>query len=219
MRLGLFWGLKPERGVSMNVVQVIRENRFLGPIYKWMIKGVEVVPYYFYEEGLHPDQKLDLKPKLDQISVDFLVGSDIKTISAHPEVGESEEELMKRLANGCLCLGIKSQGMVAAYTWCNLKQCSYEERLIFPLKDDEAYLFDARTFKSYRGKALAPYLRYQLYIKLVEMERSIFFSVTSTFNTSALRFKEKLNARILKLFLYIYLFRKFRFNILLRNYL
>lgn len=202
----------------MNIVQVIRENRSLGLIYKWMIKIVEVVPYYFYKEWLQDGQQLDLKPKLDHFSVDFLDASDIKAIAAQSEVGESEEELIKRLDNGCLCLGVKSQGIVAAYTWCNLKQCSYEERLIFPLKDGEAYLFDARTFKSYRGKALAPYLRYQLYIKLVEMERSTFFSVTSTFNTSALRFKEKLNARILKLYLHICFFRSIRFNILIRNY-
>jgi hypothetical protein len=202
----------------MNLVQIIKDNRIIEPIYKWMTKMVEVVPYYFYKEGMHDSQELDFKPKLDQFSVDFLDASDIKAISLHPEVGESEEELMKRLANGCLCLGVKSQGVVAAYTWCNLKQCSYEERLIFPLKDDEAYLFDARTFKGYRGKDLAPYVRYQLYIKLREMGRSTFFSVTSRFNTSALRFKEKLNARILKLYLYIGLFRKFRFNILIRNY-
>ena len=202
----------------MNIVQIIRENRFLGPIYKKMIQGVEVVPYYFYKEGLHDDQKLDLKPKLDHFSVEFLDASEVKTIAAHPEVDESEEELMKRLANGCLCLGVKSEGSVTAYTWCNLKECSYEERLSIPLKNDEAYLFDARTFKKYRGKALAPYLRYQLYLKLIEMGRSKFFSVTSTLNTSALRFKEKLNARILKLYLYIGLFRRFRLNILLRKY-
>ncbi len=202
----------------MNIVQIIRENRFLGPIYKWVIRSVEIVPYYFYEEGLPHDQKLELKPELDQFSIDFLDASDIKAIATHPEVDESEEELMKRLADGCLCLGIKSQGKVAAYTWCNLNQCDYEERLSIPLEDNEAYLFDARTFKSYRGKALAPYLRYQLYLKLIEMGRPTFFSATSIFNTSALRFKEKLNAQILKLYIFIGLFKKFRLNILLRNY-
>jgi hypothetical protein len=45
----------------MNIVQIIRENPFFGPIYKRMIQGVEVVPYYFYKEGLHEDQKLDLR--------------------------------------------------------------------------------------------------------------------------------------------------------------
>ena len=202
----------------MNIVQIIRENRFLGPIYKKMIQGVEIVPYYFYREGINDDQKLDLRPKLDNFSVDFLESSEIKSIAAHPEVDESEEELMERLASGCLCLGLKNEDTIAAYTWCNLKQCLYEERLAIPLEDDEAYLFDARTFKKYRGLALAPYLRYQLYLKLVEMGRSTFFSVTSTLNTSAVRFKEKLNAKILKLYLYIGLFRKFRLNILLKNY-
>jgi hypothetical protein len=202
----------------MNLFDIIKEDRFIRPIYKWVIRGVEIKPYYLYEEGLHQEQNLDLKPELNQFRVDFLDASDVRVIATHPEVEESEEELTKRLADGCLCLGIKSQGTVAAYTWCDLKEFYYGKRLCFHLKDDEAYLFDARTFKKYRGRALAPYLRLQLYLKLIEMGRSKLFSITVAFNTSALRFKKKLNARILKLYLYIGLFRRFRFNIVLRNY-
>ena len=101
--------------------------------------------------------------------------------------------------------------------WCNLRKCD-DESLSFPLKDDEAYLFDARTFKVYRGKNLAPYLRYQLYKCLEQLGRTKFFSITLALDTSALNFKKKLKAKPLNLYLYVNLFQRFTWNIPLRSY-
>ena len=148
----------------MNIVLLIRQNSFLQYIYNRLISIVEIVPYYLFQEFLYDEKSgVNPKPKLDGLEVGFLETSDINTISASPEVNQSEDLLQERLANGCLCLGIKHNGVIVAYTWCNLRKCDYRGSLNFELKDDEAYLFEARTFKAYRGKNLAPYLRNQLY--------------------------------------------------------
>ena len=78
--------------------------------------------------------------------------------------------------------------------WCNLEKCD-SNAITFKLREDEAYLMDARTFASYRGMNLAPYLRVELYRHLRKMGRTRFISVTDYFNTAAQRFKEKLNAK------------------------
>lgn len=201
----------------MNLVSLVKENRLLKPIYSKLVKIVEIVPFYLFEEGIR-EKKLDLKPSLENFSVRFLDLSDIRSIATHDEVPETENELLDRLSRGCLCLGIMENNIIAAYTWCDLNYCKYGERVSFKLKDGEAYLFDARTFSDYRGKSIAPFLRYRLYEELGKLERSKFYSFTSTLNTSALKFKEKLMARITKKYVYIKIFNKIKFTFLLKNY-
>ncbi len=203
----------------MNIVLIIKENPLLGPVYRGVTSAVEIVPYYLFREYLYEECDLNLNPRLDRIEVGFLDSSDLKAISKSPEVPDSEETLLRRLDNGCMCLGIKHEDQIAAYTWCNLEKCDYDGRLVFRLEEDEAYLFDARTFQAYRGKNLAPYLRYQLYEHLAKMGRTRFYSATSLLNASALRFKEKLRARRVRLYVYFGLFKRFTCNILLRQYM
>jgi hypothetical protein len=202
----------------MNLVLIIQENAFLHFIYRSMSKVVKVVPYYLFQEFLTDEKELDLKPDLDRWKICVLAPSDMKEISANPDVNESEDILLERLTTGCVCLGLKHNGAIAAYTWSNLKECFYETIFSFPLKENEAYLFDARTFKAYRGKNIAPYLRYQLYKHLAQIGRTKFYSVTIIPNTSSVVFKTKLKARRLKLYLGIKLFNKYRYNVRLKDY-
>ncbi len=88
----------------------------------------------------------------------------------------------------------------------------------FPLKNDEAYLFRARTMNAYRGKNLAPFLRYELYKKFAEMGYNQFYSITEYFNAPAAKFKKKLNAQNIKLCFYLGLFHKRLFNVTIKEY-
>jgi hypothetical protein len=74
------------------------------------------------------------------------------------------------------------------------------------------------TMDDFRGKNLAPYLRYKSYEILKELGRDKIYSVSVLFNSSAIRYKEKLNAKNLKLILYIELFKKLKWSITLKNY-
>ena len=125
--------------------------------------------------------------------------------------------MLKMLSKGCVCLGIKYKNEIAACMWYDLAQCTYKY-LTFDLAEDEAYLYSARTFKAYRGKALAPYLRQKMYEHLAAKGRTKLYSITLYENTPSIMFKKKLHARNLKLYLRIRLFDKYNWNLLLRRY-
>ena len=199
----------------MDIVSIIRDNKYLNQIYKQSTSIVEIVPFYLVEEYLSDDFKLQVD--LENMETCLPGPSDMKTIAENSEVPESEAALDKRLADGCICLAVKSKGDICAYSWCNLRNVAYRG-LIIPLKDDEAYLFDARTFNAYRGKNIAPYVRHQLYSHLKNMGRSKFYSASSYFNKAAMIFKVKLGAKPVKLYLGLKLFKKYSWNILIRTY-
>jgi hypothetical protein len=87
-----------------------------------------------------------------------------------------------------------------------------------PLKSNEAYLTDMFTVEGFRGKNLAPFLRYKSYEMLKEMGRDTFYSISISFNTPAVRYKEKLEAKKVNLILLIQLFRKFHTIIKLKTF-
>jgi hypothetical protein len=126
-------------------------------------------------------------------------------------------EIESWLKSGCLCFALKFNNEYAAFMWCNLHQCN-SDLSPFPLNPGEAYLFRARTMDAYRGKNLAPFLRYELYKHLTEKGCSVFYSITECFNTPAANFKKKLKAQNIKLCFYIGLFRRRLLNITLKEY-
>ena len=197
--------------------QTKNQSKFLQSLYDMSKIMISFSLFYLVREGLSDEDGLNVKPKIDPCDVGFLKPSEIKDISANPEVPETEETLLKRISEGWLCIGIKHHDEIAAYMWCNLRECR-SPYLGFYLREDEACLMDARTFSSYRGKNLAPYLRVKLYKHLRQMGRIKFISITQYFNTSSLRFKKKLNAKPQKLYVCIYLFRKYNWVIPLKSY-
>ena len=197
--------------------QMKNQSKFLQRLYDMSQIIISFSLFYLVREGLSDRDGLNVKPKIDPCDVDFLKPSEIRAISANPEVPETEDTLLKRLSADWLCIGIKHHDEIAAYMWCNLQVC-LSEHISFYLKEDEACLLDARTFSSYRGKNLAPFLRVKLYRHLRQMGRTKFISITQYFNTPSLRFKKKLNAKPQKLYVSIYLFKKYKWVILLKNY-
>jgi hypothetical protein len=202
----------------LNIVMAIQGNHFLHTIYQRISLVVKIIPYYIFQEFLHDEHQLNLKPDLDLFEVCVLGPPGMKTIASNPEVVESEDILLERLANGSICLGLLHNNDIAAYTWCNLNKCQYHPTLDIALKKDEAYLYDARTFKAYRGKNIAPYLRYRLYKYLTKIGRTKFYSYTVVFNASAVNFKRKLKAKPTRLYVSIIIFNRYRFNMLLKDY-
>ncbi len=183
--------------------------------------GLTIEPFYLDQELLHDESELnvDVKPRLKLCTAAPLDEDTIKAAMTNPEREDPDEgyKIDDRIADGCICFGVLHKGEVAAYSWCDLKRCN-DKKIEFQLKENEAYLFDAYTFKAYRGKNLAPYMRYQLYKHLTGMGRNVYYSITLQYNTPSIKFKRKLNAKHLRLYLYISLFKKFKWNFLLRNY-
>lgn len=88
----------------------------------------------------------------------------------------------------------------------------------FELQPNEGYLHSMYTFEAYRGKNLAPYLRYHSYEFLEKEGVDTFYSVSEYFNKSTIKFKKKLNSKPKKLILSVVIFKKLTFNISLKKY-
>jgi GNAT superfamily N-acetyltransferase len=116
-----------------------------------------------------------------------------------------------------MCFGLLKEDKLVASIWCDFKEFHYPPYHHF-LKENEAYLYDARVAENYRGKNLAPYLRAQFYSALKQYSKDTFFSCSGYANTPAIRFKIKLGARFLKLGLYINLWDKYSRNWILKDY-
>ena len=179
---------------------------------------MEIVPYFLVRERLLAPDQVDIHPRLEPLETRWLSAVDMGAIAQKDEVRDSEEDLCRRIKEGLRCLALVHRGEVAAYTWCNLKTCQASRKFNFPLEENEAYLFDARTFRAYRGQRLAPFLRYRLYRELAKTGRTTFYSYTVFMNSSSMRFKEKLGAIPISLLLSVGLLDRWHFNIALKYY-
>jgi hypothetical protein len=179
--------------------------------------GVQLRPFYVFQEGMSDAGINELETGLDEHEVGFLGAGDMEVISGFPSRNTSLDRLLQRLKEGKRCLGMKRRGELIAFVWCDFEACSFEG-FRFDLSEDEAYLYDMYTLEPYRGKGVAPYLRYQCYRELDILGKRKLFSVSDYFNTPAVKFKLKLNARIIELGLLIDLFGKWKLTRSMKKY-
>jgi len=178
--------------------------------------GIEIIPYYLVQEGIDDSAFPKIKDDATKYSVSFFGLQEMKIIGETTR-GYEEGTLLTRLQEGKKCIGIKRNSHIAAFMWIDLKECNHKPD-IFPLKKNEAYLYDMHTLDAFRGKNIAPYLRYQSYGSLKNIGRDTFYSVSSLLNKSSIKFKKKLNAKLLKLVLSVGLFNKFHKNFTIKAY-
>jgi len=117
-------------------------------------------------------------------------------------VAGSRQHLQIRLDKGHLCVILKDGERVAGYTWVDLDEVN-DSACNYSLGSDEAYLYDAFIAPDYRGQNLAPYMRFECYKHLSQAGRHTLYSISEYFNTPAVRFKQKLHAEIVRLYLQI----------------
>src|SRR6266550_844762 len=157
--------------------------------------GLRIEPYHLFLEGLGSPRAPIVPAAGAGYEIGFLDAGDIREIARMPGRNLSEDDLLSRFQKGMLCLGVKQSGAIVAFTWCNLDECAIEKHRLFTLRADEASLFDAYTIESFRGRELAPYMRYRCYEELAKLGRHRCYSVTVVLNTPAVRFKRKLGAQ------------------------
>ncbi len=178
--------------------------------------GLEVVPYYLCHEEISSDAS-GPEPGLKAVEVAILSSTEIDRISLSPESPGLEQEKSQLLREGCVCYGLLEEGEILSYMWCDYRRCR-SKLASFRLRDDEVYMFRAVTFSQHRGKNLAPFLRSRVYNLLRQAGRTNLFSITEALNYPAVRFKQKLNAKPLRLGLYLCLFRRYTWNVTLKRY-
>lgn len=177
---------------------------------------ITINPYYVFIEGLFDGRLPELQTRFEGYSIGSLTTEDMKTISRIPGRKVTLQQLMKRLDDGNMCFGMKHSNELVAFTWYDLNESNIKGRKV-SLKKNEAYLFDAYTLVAYRGKGIAPYMRYQVYRELVKLGKTKLYSFSDYFNPPAIKFKQKLNAKYLELRIIVG-FRRWRFSVLLNSY-
>lgn len=180
--------------------------------------GLRIEPYYLMLEGVPAGGLPHLESGLNDYTLGFLEPQDMKALAAIPGRVFSEKELLRRLQEGNRCLGVTYHCEIVAFTWCDLEDCAFEQHRLFSLQENEAYLFDAYTVESFRGRDIAPSMRYRCYQELAKLGRERCYSITVMLNTPAANFKKKLGAQVLELDVFVELLRKWRFHYPLKRY-
>lgn len=172
--------------------------------------GISIQPFYLFEERM-PESGRPTAVGLRDAVVRSLGPADMADVAAVPWRGLDEAFFRARLERGNGCLGLYDGDRLAAFSWFDLNECNYEGWR-FPLRPGEAYLFDAFTLPAWRGRGLAPYIRYRVYEVLAARGCTRFLSVSIRTNRAAIRFKEKLGGRIVGNGWRVTLFGRWRFG-------
>lgn len=192
---GLFW-----HGVRNNLAKI----------------GLDFMPYYWVQEATEAFTPPEIRG--DDKDFELLVfGEKEIAFIKSTIIGIEDKDLFSNLKDGELCIGLKNKGNIAAYMFIKRKPFTFRKRY-FNLKSNESYLHSMYTFEDYRGKNIAPYLRYHSYKHLQKEGVDTFLSVSEYFNKSTIRFKRKLMSKPLKLYLSLMLFKRWTLNFTLKNY-
>jgi hypothetical protein len=206
---------------SLKIIkQRYRESLILNSIYGVLKqKKFEVRLFYLFLKDLLDATDLDIRPKIEPIEIEHLKPSDMKCLAVKAERDFSEDMMLQMLSEGCICIGIKYKDEIVSYGWAKLRKC--ESKLLsfsFELKENEAYAYGIRTLSAFKGKALAPYQRYQTYKYLAQTGRTKIYSIVLFSNIPSIKYHRKLNAKPLKLFLNLKFLNKYNRNFLLKTY-
>lgn len=199
------------------VRNVIKNGMFLFGLKNRLARiGIEIMPYYWVQEEVIPCDVPMIKGDVSEYSLKELSFEEVKFISK--EIDNMQMDLLEKEFEQCpYCLGLVHNNTIAAYMFMGLKDVVFRDKL-FPIKTNEAYLTSMWTFHAYRGRNLAPYLRYKGYEFLREHGRDTKYSISEYFNKSTIKFKNKLNSKHIRLYIYFNLFGKWERHYLLKNY-
>lgn len=210
---------KAEASFFKKIKSRVRHGMIMQSIRNKLITiGIDISPYYWYQEGANTTKIPEIPGTVSDYSVQTLGPDDMEMLTKIDKGWSASEKKIPGLLDGTeKCIALKHKDEIAAFMWINLKEFKYKS-IVLPMKSNEAYLTYMFTDDRYRGKNLAPYLRYKSYEMLKEMGRTVLYSISISCNTPAVKFKEKLDARKVKLMLVIQLFNRFHWSFRLKSY-
>lgn len=197
-------------------VSRFRNGLFLFSLRNFIMRfGVDIDPYYLEREGLDQSNVPAIRGDATEYRIESIRAEEIGILENI--MGMDVKKLKADIEAGQLCIGLKRGAEIAALMFAETRNFEYKYRT-FHLGKNEAYLLNMYTFEAYRGKNLAPYLRYHSYKLLEDQGIDKLYSISAYFNKSSLKFKQKLNAQHLQLLLYVGLFKRFHWNYTLKTY-
>ena len=207
----------------MNIFQRLKQQRKHGLLAQSFLTRLEKLGLYLniytvYVEHLRDEnpQFPDNKYRLEEIREDNM--AEISKNFADP-MRIWTATWRRRLAEGESGFALRHGDDVAGFSWAASSVCpSPIGKVLFKLDDGEAYLHDMVIAMKYRGAGLAPLLRFACYKELLRRNYSVAYSTSKYFNKPANRFKEKLDAKRRETRGEIMLFKKYRFDVLLKSH-
>jgi len=197
---------------------VVKNGMFLFGIKNRLSRiGIEIMPYYWVQEEIEECIEPQIKGENTEFTTKELSLEEIIFISQ--DIENLQLDMLEKEYRECaLCLGLEHNNEIAAYMFIRFDDVNFKDQL-FKLKNNEAYLTSMWTFHAFRGRNLAPYLRYKSYQFLKENGRDTKYSISEYFNKSTIKFKSKLNSKHLRLYIYFDLFGKWKRTYLLKSYI
>ncbi|MGY8913939.1 MAG: hypothetical protein ACKVJF_02500 [Flavobacteriales bacterium] len=196
---------------------VIRNGLFFHGLRNRLARiGINIMPYYWVKEEVYKCEEPQIKGDVSEYKLRNLNFEELKLISKDID-NFILDDLYEDFKNCDICIGLENNKEIAAYMFIGLNSFTFKHKRI-ELLENEAYLFNMWTFHSFRGRNLAPYLRFKGYEMLNEMGRDTKYSITEYFNKSSIKFKNKLNSKHLKLYLYLEVFGMIKKHYLIKSY-
>ncbi len=177
--------------------------------------GVDIEPYYWFLEEKNACDEPIIKDDINDYTIDYVGIEEVRLMDK--TMGLNGKVMVEAMLNGQLCIGLRHKGTMASLLSIEPNDFIHQHRH-FTLEEHAAYLLNVYTFRAYRGKNLAPYLKYHSFKLLEKYDIDKLYSINSYFNTSSLKVKKKMGARKLKLYLYVELFKKRHWNFILKEY-
>ena len=198
------------------ITKRIQDGQVLFSIRNLLIRvGIHIGPYYWVREGAYPIDEPKIKLDPTKCEVSYFSLKELEEIKkTETSFGSDFTGLIR---DGQKCLGIKFDNEIATFMFIQYDDLLFRGRK-FRLNENEVYLQNMFTYDKFRGKNLAPYLRFHCYQLLNKEGIDKIYSVTTYFNKSAINFKKKLKAKNLKLNLYLIFLKKYTWNFTLRDY-
>ena len=178
--------------------------------------GIDINPYYWVREGLDDYDFPLIKDKSTQYKLEYLNLEDIEAMRSL-KMRSNKNALIEGIKAGQKCIALKDSDDVAAFMFIEYNSFEFKKKK-FELGEEEAYLLNMFTLNSYRGRNLAPFLRHKAYELLKKEGKKNIYSITEYFNYSSRKFKKKLNAKNVSLYLNIVLFKKKFWTFKLKDY-
>jgi GNAT superfamily N-acetyltransferase len=167
--------------------------------------GIVIEPYYFYQEGTTDRVHVAEGRRFEEYDFFEAGTADTDGIAALDPNADHRGEIRNNFRNGKRCFALTHAGRIVAVSWCDIREIGFEP-CRRPLERDEAYLYGMETLYAYRGHNLAPFLRTRCLELLRAEGRNVIYSYSDRFNHPAVRFKEKIGAKVLFTGLYVKLF-------------
>lgn len=178
--------------------------------------GIDIMPYYWFTATKERSNPQHIKGESLNLKHSIFDESDINLIKS-TIIGIEDKDLVSDLKNGEICLGLKHNAEIVAYSFIR-RQSFYFRKRFFQLGEKDIYIHSTYVFDKFRGKNIAPYLKYQRFGRFEKEGVLNHHSITEYFNKSALRLQKKSNAKAEALYLSIILFKRWTMNFTLKKY-